>query len=372
MKKDKIIEYILLIILICILFFDLFVSKIFLNKYIFTVFLLLYLFICKKIIINRKVSNQNKKKVILIIVVLTAMYILILYIIGIFLGFYRNSTPFSFKNLYSRILPLVAIIFLSEWIRSIFIIKNNKKTTILMIIALVVIDVILNINLYKSFGLEEVLSLIGYVIFSSISTNLLGNYLSKRYGSIPIIVYKIITNIYIYVFPVLPDIFVFLQILFRMMVPYILYLVIDFTYSREVKMALNQKSTNVISLVITMILLLGLILLISCKFRYGIMVVGSGSMTGTINKGDAVVFEQYKKQELHIGDVIIFLYEKRPTIHRIIDIQTVNNEKNYYTKGDNNQDRDQDYRVEADIQGIVKFKVLYIGWPTLWVNELFN
>ena len=372
MKKDKIIEYVLLIILICILFFDLFVSNIFLNKYIFTGFLLIYLLVCKKIVIHRKVSNQNKKKVIFLVVILTAMYILILYIIGIFLGFYRNSTPFNFKNLYSRILPLAAIIIFSELIRSIFIIKNNKKTTFLITIALVLIDIILNINLYKKFDLEAILSLVGYVILASFSTNLLGNYLSKRYGVLPIIFYKIITSIYIYIFAVLPDIFTFLLTLFRMLVPYILYLVIDFTYSREFKMAINQKSTNIISLILTIILLTAFILLVSCKFRYGIMVVGSGSMTGTINKGDAVVFEQYKKQDLQKGDVIIFTYNKKPTIHRIIDIQNVNNEKQYYTKGDYNQDKDQDYRIEDDIKGIVKFKVLYIGWPTLWVNELFN
>ena len=141
---------------------------------------------------------------------------------------------------------------------------------------------------------------------------------------------------------------------------------------RRHKMLLTQKSTNVISLIITIILLVGLILLISCKFKYGIMVVGSGSMTGSINKGDAVIFEQYKKQELYIGDVIIFILDKTPTIHRIVDIQTLNNEKIYYTKGDNNQDNDQGFRVESDIKGIVKFRVIYIGWPTLWVNELFN
>ena len=38
-------------------------------------------------------------------------------------------------------------------------------------------------------------------------------------------------------------------------------------------------------------------MLISCKFKFGVLVIGSGSMTGTINKGDIVLYETYGKND---------------------------------------------------------------------------
>ena len=115
-----------------------------------------------------------------------------------------------------------------------------------------------------------------------------------------------------------------------------------------------------------------LVMLISCQFKYGIIVVGSGSMTGTLNKGDAVIFEKYNGQEIEVGQVIIFDYNNIQTIHRVIDIQKVNGEYRYYTKGDANGRKDDDYRTVDDIHALVKLRVEYIGYPTLWIRDIFS
>ena len=65
-------------------------------------------------------------------------------------------------------------------------------------------------------------------------------------------------------------------------------------------------------------------MLISCNFRYGMLVIGSESMTGEINKGDAVVFEAYEKQKIHEGNVIIFEDGDRRVVHLVVDIKLVN------------------------------------------------
>ena len=58
-------------------------------------------------------------------------------------------------------------------------------------------------------------------------------------------------------------------------------------------MGLQQRKEFIINSVL-MIITAGLIMLISCQFTYGIMVIGSKSMTGTLNKGDAIIFEKYE------------------------------------------------------------------------------
>lgn len=373
MKKDKVIEYILVLILCGVLFFNLFVLNIFENQYILAIFLLIYFIICVKFIKSRKIQSLNKKNIIILMVIFAFIYILILYIIGIFVGFYKNPIRFNIKEFVNRILPLTTIIIFSELIRNAFVARNDRKSTIIITIALVLVDVSTYINLYSIFNLEEVLALIGYVGLSSISTNLLCNYIVKRYSYVPNILYRIITTIYIYIFGILPDIYLFFQTVIRIIYPYIIYLGIDFAFSIDnFKIAAKNKKTNILVLIITIFLLISMVLLISCKFKYGIMVVGSSSMTGSINKGDAIVFEQYNGQELEEGEIIIFDKEQIVTIHRIKNVQILNGETIYYTKGDYNQQQDEGYRTSKDIKGIVKFKIMYIGWPTIWVNELFS
>ena len=139
----------------------------------------------------------------------------------------------------------------------------------------------------------------------------------------------------------------------------------DYTIGRHEKK--REFLANTFLIVIAALL----VMLISCQFKYGIIVVGSGSMTGTLNKGDAVIFEKYNGQEIEVGQVIIFDYNNIQTIHRVIDIQKVNGEYRYYTKGDANKQKDTGYVVKEDIVGVVKFKVKYIGYPTLALREMF-
>lgn len=373
MKKDKIIEYTLAIILSVVLFFDFFVLNIFKNKILLAMFLGLYAIMCEIIIKSRKVDNTNKKTVITLMTIFGFIYVITLYLIGIFVGFYKNPSALGLKTINNKILANAMLIIFMELIRGKFIERKRKFSTILVTIGLVLVDVTTYIYSYNFSVLEDVLTLIGYVILSSISVNLLCNYIAKRYGIIPNIIYRIITVIYTYIFPILPDIYLFFQTTFRILYPYMIYLVIDNLLERETfKVAIENRKVSFISFIIEIIVVIGIVLLISCNFKYGVIVVGSSSMSKNINKGDAVVYERYENQTLEEGQVIIFYKDDIRMIHRIQDVQVLNGEHIYYTKGDNNQQQDEGYRKAKDIMGVVKLKVIYIGWPTIWVNDLFE
>jgi signal peptidase len=96
-------------------------------------------------------------------------------------------------------------------------------------------------------------------------------------------------------------------------------------------------------------------------------------MTGAINKGDAVFFERYNAQEkIEIGRVIIFNQDNIRIVHRVVDIKNVNGETRYITKGDANQDNDNGYITNEDIIGICKFRIAYIGYPSIWIRDIFS
>lgn len=96
-------------------------------------------------------------------------------------------------------------------------------------------------------------------------------------------------------------------------------------------------------------------------------------MTGTINKGDAIIYEKLEPEEqIKIEDIIVFKSGDIRIIHRVIDIKDTGAETKYFTKGDANYDTDEGYRIEDDIIGKVKARIPYIGEVTIMLNEIFK
>ena len=84
------------------------------------------------------------------------------------------------------------------------------------------------------------------------------------------------------------------------------------------------------------------------------------------------MIKKYHSEPLQKGQIIIFQNGEIQTVHRIDDVQNVNGTFRYFTKGDANSRQDDGYLEKKDVIGKVKFKIKYIGWPTLWVRDIFK
>lgn len=381
MKKDKIRIFILETLLLLILFFALFALRIF-TRGTLAIVIGLYAIIVSFLLKRRKIISKNKKQVNLLMFIFAMIYLGIFYLLGLYFGFLRSKITFSLNTIIKFIIPLGIIIISSECIRRLFLshklefkIKETKIdfSTSFCYFAMVIIDVLIYTDVYDLFKLEGFLTLIGFVIFASISCNMLYNYIAKRYGVKGIIIYRLITILFIYVIPIKSDIYIFLRTFLRMLYPYIIYIILEKMFGvNDYNKGRIAKSNEIICNTVMIVLAALIVMLISCQFRYGIIVIGSGSMTGTLNKGDAVIFEKYTNQEIKKGQVIIFNYNNIQTIHRVIEIKKVNGEVRYYTKGDANESLDNDYRTDKDIHSLVYLRVKYIGYPTIWIKGLFE
>ena len=58
-------------------------------------------------------------------------------------------------------------------------------------------------------------------------------------------------------------------------------------------------------------------------------------------------------------------------VHRIYRVYTLDGETVYQTKGDYNENADNWVVKKEDITGLVKFRVLLIAWPSVYINEKF-
>ena len=372
MKKDKIKIYLYSIVLLIILFLAFFFSNNFGRKSL-AIVLLIFAFIADRLIKKKNKIPVYKKEVNYLMYGFTFIYMVILYLLGLYFGFYEASSKFNFYTIRTFIIPLTIIIITSEIIRKKLINQKGKFIPMIVFIIMVLIDLIVYSHVYDIANLDDVLTLIGFILFSSISCNLLYNYITSRFSSAGVLVYRLVTALYIYFIPIIPNIYIFLNSFIRMLYPYLIYLVLEYTYAKTNKKTVyKENKKTLVGTALCVIGLTGIICLISCQFKYGILVVGTGSMTGTINVGDVILYEEYQGNEKLNNKVIVYEKNGNRIIHRVIDIISSDGTVKYYTKGDANLEADEGYITASQIKGTVKFRIKYLGFPTLWLRDIFE
>lgn len=371
MKKDKNVIFLFELSLSIILLLTLKT----LNNPIFltTLILIVFTYAAMKIFDFKKAISVKRKNVTYILTAFAILYVLVLYALGSYFGFYTATVKISIRSILNFILPLTIIIITTEYIRQSLLFQEVKYNNLLILIPMILVDMVIYIGKYDITELKDFLTVVGYVLFASIANNLLFNYISVKYGKIPNIIYRLITTLYVYIIPITPDVHVLIHTLIKLLFPYVIYMVLVSTYSKDYIVLSNKtkKKNRYITILLTLVMVV-VTMLVSCKFKYGILVIASESMTGTINKGDAIIYEQYKGQKIKNQQIIVFKTKDKITIHRVVEVKNVNNQKRYYTKGDANSKNDDGYITDAEVMGIYKLKINQIGYLTLLVNNMFK
>ena len=382
MKTRDIKLYGLELLTIVIFFFALFASNI-LDRMIIAILSFVLCVIVSITIKKKGIVSIYKKQVTIAMVLFALVYVGVFYLLGIYFGFERSKILLSIWSIFKYIIPLSTTIICSELIRHKFLVQKRKVDILatkvdvsaaLVYVGMVLVDLVIYTGVYHLDTLDDFLTTLGFVLFSSMSCNLLYNYASVRFGAKPVIAYRLITSLFMYVIPFTPDVYLFFRTFLRMICPYFIYLVLEKQFSNSnFEIALKDRKKSIIETSIVLAVTSLIVALVSCKFTYGILVVGSRSMTGSISVGDAVVYTSKNEASKPVkGDVIIFDKNGTKTVHRVMSVNNCNGEARYYTKGDANSTMDEGYVTDKDIIGVVNFKIKYIGYPTLWVRELFN
>jgi signal peptidase len=293
---------------------------------------------------------------------------------GIRFGFHQNYPILSLDTLYRYIIPAAVIIVATEVIRWVLLSQKGKAVIVVSYVLCVVADLLLGKGVIFGNGLNYLLDMIGLNLLPAMTSNLLYHYLSKRYGTLPNIVYRLVLVIIPSLLPIVPALPDAVNSFLLLILPLASWIFIDALYEKKQKTAL--KRTSKWSYVATGVMLIAMtlsIMLITCQFQFGLLVIASPSMEGEISVGDAVIYEEYENQDIRKGDIIVFNRDNGSKIvHRVVNVEKINGQKRYYTKGDANDDVDYGYITDSNIQGVVHFKVPAIGGPSLWLRGLFK
>lgn len=369
---DKIKTYIFEILLMIILLFALFESSIVNKTYLFLI-VLIFTLVVRKSLLKRNMLSIYERESNLLLLGLGLIYIIGFYGLGFLTGFYKSSVTLSIWSFFNYIISIGGLIITSEYLRFVFLSNKFKFSSMFTLIDMVLLDLILYLPSNTLNDLNTFLVSLGFITFAAISNNLLFNYLSNRYGYKGNTTYRLLTNLYMYIIPIIPDVYIYFRSILRMIYPYVIYLIYEYTFSKKIEVVRKEKKSKRIIFYTGCVILSTMVaMLVSNQFTYGIMVIGSGSMTGTLNKGDATIFKKCQNKEINVGDVILFKRKDSVIIHRVIDKKMINGIEKYYTKGDNNVSEDEGYVTASDVVGVSKLRIPLIGYPTIWLREMFT
>lgn len=379
MKKGFNKILILEIILLIFLLFNSFVFRI-ANMYVISGIMLPFLILM--IVLNgfEKDNYRYKKDVLLNIIIFLLMYYFITYFLGLFSGFVKSSYSLSFINIIKNTFPVIALILISELMRYVLFNKTKRNLPCLIIgcLLFVMVDINTMVHIYDVKTALGITKMICLVVFPSITKNIFLTYLTMKVGYKNGIIYRLITEISTYLLPIFPDFGEYINVLLKTVLPIAIMARLNnmFNYYsvRKIKDSRYNNRKLVLYSVITFSLLT-IVLLTSGLFTYQALTIGSGSMSPAIEKGDVIILKGMKNEEarkIKKGDVLVYNHDNKIIVHRVIKKSNNGETISFKTKGDYNNAKDSWTVKQEDVIGIVKFRIRWVGMPTVALNELLN
>ena len=372
MTKDKKVLYVTSVVILAVFLLLMFVD-VGSSKIAAAILLLPATFAVCVLIRKRTSVSINKKEVLLLVTIMAAVLAILLHMSGLFFGYYKNPYFVTPRLLIKTILPMAVIIIASEIIRFVFLSQKNAFVGVISFLLCLILEILMFASIPEIRTFNKFMDLVGLTLFPAIGANAYYHYISKHYGAIPNIMFRLITTLYSYFIPTavaMPDA---LLSCVKIIFPIFMLLFVSAMFAKKKKYAMQKgKKVEAVVAVFTVAILISSAMLISCQFRFGALVIATESMTGEINKGDVIIYERYDSQSIKEGQVIVFLDNQNKIVHRVVEIQSLGGEIRYYTQGDANEDRDGGYRTDADIVGLTDFKIASAGYPTLWLRELLK
>lgn len=372
-KKGYIRLYIFLGVILLFLLLNSFMSNI-LGTYRLFLLLLLIDFSFGKIFYFEKDKHRHLKSTMVNMLIYLIIFFIVYYLFGILIGFAKVDNYYSWYGLKKFIIPIVLTIILKEYLRYEILCKSegNKGLVIFSNIIFVIID-ISSALVVSTISYNSIFLLLALTILPSISNNILCSYLAYKVGYKVNIIYLLIITLYQYLVPIVPNPSEYLKSLIDFILPIILLskFINYFNLEDDRQVDRDYKKVSFSSLTFPLILTIIFVYFVSGYFTYYAVTIASGSMYPKIKVGDIVIIKQknYDYKKIKKGDIIAYKYHNLIIVHRVIRTVNKDNKYYFYTKGDANEKEDDLTIESSDIVGIVKFKIIKLGLPTIWLNE---
>ena len=318
-------------------------------------------------------------KYFIVMVILSSIYTIIYFYIGFIVGFskspYNHELFTIIKNVILKIIPIIGI----EITRNVIATKNKKNNVLLVILTTILIFSEINYDVFIDLftNKEELFKYTCSTIIPIVVNNILYTYLSINGSYLLVLIYRFYKEITIIMLPILPNINWFLSGTLNMFSAIIIYIVFKYKFIKKITYVKNKK--QIIFEQVSYLITISIGIILTCfmlgMYKYELIAIVSDSMTPSFSRGDVVIFKKLKEQELsklNRNDIIVYNYESKTIVHRIVKKTTEKNTILYKTKGDKNNFPDMKLVKTEQIRGMYVFHIKYIGYPSIWLYEYFN
>ena len=323
---------------------------------------------------RRFLDKSDKVQTTFIVVV---SYLIIYFLLGLFFGYQYNAYSINLKGIINNTLLFMPIIVFQEYTRGVLVEYSGNNKKILTIITILFILVTVNYNsLLSDFRTTEAgFKFICSDIIPNIARNVLFTYLAYISGPGSGITYRALTTAFAIYLPILPNLDWFYTGLSGIIVPAIIFVLVNYSHMSLIRSTTKEekqknKPSHYIPVFIFIFVVVGFVIGL---FKYMPLAVVSNSMFPLFERGDMAVIEQIKQKDLKrikVGTIIRYQADGYYVIHRVTKIEETEDGKLLFTtKGDNNNAEDANKVKPEQVLGIYKFKVKYIGFPSVWLSE---
>ena len=318
-------------------------------------------------------------------IILGGFHIAVLVIGGLFFGFGENPNMINTQTFFIFLIYFTTPIIGMEISKTYLIKKSTPHkrniTFIIAIIALLYMLIQIKTTEILTLNLSDptiILEFIGKNIIPLFAVSLFASYLAYYGGAIAPISYLLIVKGFETYSPLLPDLDWVFRAFIQVIVPTIGFLIIQSSIQEinlypKIKRKISKSKDPTLGWLVIAIVALLIILFSFGYFGAKPTIISSGSMHPAIEKGDMVLIEHVKLEDIKEGDIIQYETGRIPTVHRVHEIQTKENgEILFITQGDANNEPDFEPVKPEQIQGKVVFNIPKIGWIPLSLKILAN
>jgi signal peptidase I len=377
LKKIYIIELIILIFIIIfkILIISKFPQYMDLSNILFFTLLCIIMSLTLGLPIDK---NYKMFSSIRLIVICLFSFLILIYLLGLIMGFTKSIFNFTFWGIIKNIFPIVILLVSQEIIRFI-IVKNcyhDKYPIFIIIFLFILLNIIIEINYYNFYKLEDYFCFLSVICLPIICREFLYTYISAKISLKPTILLRIAFDIYPFIFPIYPSLGNYIVSVLGISVPFVIYIILNNNIKIEKEdLSYVKKVKRKIILYPILMLLILIVCLVAGLFKYKMISIGSNSMKPTFARGDAVIYTKYSINDVNkikVGDILVFNHNTLIITHRVKKIKIVNGKHYFVTKGDNNIKEDLFITNENKALGVINYRIKYIGYPTIWIYEALN
>ena len=309
-------------------------------------------------------------------IIYTVVFIIASYLFGLIVGFARTPYNLSLIGIVKNVVPFITLIILQELVRYEIISKSkgNKWLIVFITCLFILFDISLSYKTYDFSTLTGIYNVIGVSVIPIILDNLLLTFLCYRTGYKAPIIYRILSGLYVFIIPIIPNLGIYESSVVSVLLPLVVFIRVNSLMIKSDLSVLRRKRAKISIITILLVLIsLFLFFLNTGILKYKTVVIVSESMEPRIKIGDIVVIDKLEDiSNLKEGDIIAFNSEGKIIVHRIVKIYSYNEKIYIKTKGDNNNSEDPTAIQKKDVIGIAKVIIPKIGYPSVWLNDLWN